>query len=80
MKWKMTVSILLVLHGEVDDLQTVVPELEAQKEVGEVDLEHEVSSSRPEDLKFGVLKQLIAKNQYVITSQLQSQQLLISFP
>ena len=78
----MTVSILLVLHGEVDDLQTVVPELEAQKEVGEVDLEHEVSCSRPEDLKFGVLKfgvlkQLIAKSKNVFTSQLQSQQQLI---
>ena len=77
MKGKMTVSILLVLHGEVDDLQTVVPELEAQKEVGEVDLEHEVSCSRPEDLKFGVLKQLIAKSKNVFTSQLQSQQQLI---
>ena len=77
MKGKMTVSILLVLHGEVEDLQTVVPELEAQKEVGEVDLEHEVSCSRPEDLKFGVLKQLIAKSKNVFTSQLQSQQQLI---
>ena len=40
---KPTDSILLILHGEVDSLETERPELVAQEEVGEVDLEIQVT-------------------------------------